>query len=353
MSINIPRTANALINDKAIEDDSVNRLSQSLKACGDPLRLQILQVLRHETFGVLELTQLFETKQSGMSHHLKVLSQSDLVEAQREGNAVFYRRPLSYSCEQSKSTTEQLFMLIDRCPLAELLCEKIKGIQEQRAIQSQAFFSRNAEQFHEQQELIAKHSLYAQASFELLQQENPEHQAPPLLEQTVIEIGPGEGYFLQPLSRHYANVIAIDNSQDMLNKAQTFSNSIGLNNVTFELGDTRSYKLKCLESEESRVNAVVMNMVLHHVPAPAQIFIDTFDILKPGGTFVLCDLSHHNQEWTRQNCGDLWLGFHAKELLNWAEQAGFTEEKNSFIGLRNGFQIQLRKFTKPINDSIN
>ena len=38
-------------------------LSAMLKACGDPLRLQILQVLKSDTFGVLELTQMFETKQ--------------------------------------------------------------------------------------------------------------------------------------------------------------------------------------------------------------------------------------------------------------------------------------------------
>jgi ArsR family transcriptional regulator len=76
-------------------------------------------------------------------------------------------------------------------------------------------------------------------------------------------------------------------------------------------------------------------------------------MLKPGGSFVICDLAHHNQEWTKQSCGDLWLGFHAHELLSWSERAGFVEEKNAFIGLRNGFQIQLRKFIKPINSNVN
>ena len=48
-------------------------LAPIYKASGDPLRLEILRVLRRDTFGVLELSQMFDMRQSGMSHHLKVL----------------------------------------------------------------------------------------------------------------------------------------------------------------------------------------------------------------------------------------------------------------------------------------
>ena len=46
------------------------------KAAGDPLRLEILRLLKTESLGVLELTSIFKTKQSGMSHHLKVLAKA-------------------------------------------------------------------------------------------------------------------------------------------------------------------------------------------------------------------------------------------------------------------------------------
>src|SRR5690554_654237 len=72
----------------------LEQLSQMNKAAGEPLRLGILQLLRQGAFGVLELCQIFEVKQSGMSHHLKVLAQAGLVSTQREGNSIFYRRPL-------------------------------------------------------------------------------------------------------------------------------------------------------------------------------------------------------------------------------------------------------------------
>ena len=65
-----------------------------LKASADGLRLHILQVLQHDSYGVLELCNLFAIKQSAMSHHLKVLAQAGLVTTRREGNAIFYRRAL-------------------------------------------------------------------------------------------------------------------------------------------------------------------------------------------------------------------------------------------------------------------
>jgi ArsR family transcriptional regulator len=94
------------------------------------------------------------------------------------------------------------------------------------------------------------------------------------------------------------------------------------------------------------IDAVVMNMVLHHVPAPAEIFKDTSNLLNTGGILVVCDLSHHNQDWTKQNCGDLWLGFESQELVSWAERAHLLLDESVFVGLRNGFQIQLHRFVK-------
>lgn len=313
--------------------------SQLLKACGDPLRVQILQVLKSDTYGVLELTQLFDTKQSGMSHHLKVLSKVGLVETQREGNAIFYRRPFNQDTQFDQTAIEQLFELIDRYPLSTELSERIAVIRSQRAEQSQAFFARNAERFQAQQELICDYEQYAKASFDLLAKSTLGTSA------TALELGPGEGQFLKPLSRYFERVIALDNSQEMLNKAKQLATQEGLDNVEFQLGDSGSYAQQ--NDQNQKVDAVIMNMVLHHVATPAEIFSDCASILKPSGVLVICDLSHHNQEWAKENCGDLWLGFEPEELTNWANRAGLIANESLFIGLRNGFQIQLHQFMKP------
>ncbi|MDV7213510.1 ArsR/SmtB family transcription factor, partial [Azotobacter beijerinckii] len=75
-------------------DDDCDELAALCKAGGDPLRLKVLRVLASDSFGVLELAQIFAIGQSGISHHLKVLAQAGLVATRREGNAIFYRRAL-------------------------------------------------------------------------------------------------------------------------------------------------------------------------------------------------------------------------------------------------------------------
>lgn len=321
----------------------INRFSQTLKACADPLRVQILKALKNDTFGVLELTQIFETKQSGMSHHLKVLSQSGLVEAQREGNAIFYRRPLNLDDTHDEEAIIQILSLIDRFELSGDILNKISEIQNQRADQSQVFFARNADRFQAQQELIAEHSQYAEASFELLCQ-SFEYAA--TLKRNVMEIGPGEGLFLPLLSRKFSSVIALDNSEGMLKKAKKEASKNQLSNIEFFLGDTQFYRQAIDNNEAVKVDAVVMNMVLHHVPTPSKVFNDIASFLNINGVLIVCELSHHHQEWTKDNCGDIWLGFETEELSKWASSAGFKSDKTAFIGLRNGFQIQLRKFIK-------
>ena len=75
-----------------IRYDASDQLAALCKAGGDALRLNVLRVLASDSFGVLELAQIFAIGQSGMSHHLKVLTQAGLLATRREGNAVFYRR---------------------------------------------------------------------------------------------------------------------------------------------------------------------------------------------------------------------------------------------------------------------
>lgn len=89
-----------------------------------------------------------------------------------------------------------------------------------------------------------------------------------------------------------------------------------------------------------------MNMVLHHVPTPARLIAECAELLDDKGVLVLCDLTKHDQTWAKENCGDLWLGFDQAELKKWTQSVGFIEDESVFIGLRNGFQIQIYRYIK-------
>ncbi|MGB1952196.1 MAG: metalloregulator ArsR/SmtB family transcription factor [Marinobacter sp.] len=325
------------MNAHAADLSSVDALAPIYKASGDPLRLEILRVLRRDTFGVLELSQLFDMRQSGMSHHLKVMHKAGLLEPQREGNAIFYRRPLSLDSDKlTDQTIRQIFDTVDLVSLPSHLEEKIEAIRNQRADQSQAFFSRHAEQFREQQELIAAFDLYAEPVADLLRKRASKHPW-----RTAVEIGPGEGAFLPTLSRLCDHVVALDNSRDMLAKATRTCIDQRLNNVDLIEGVTDN-----LLARGDAFDLVVANMVLHHVPSPADIFLDAAALMNNGGCLVISDLCSHDQDWAKENCGDLWLGFEPEELTAWAADAGLAAGEQLFIGLRNGFQIQVREFWK-------
>lgn len=157
---------------------------------------------------------------------------------------------------------------------------------------------------------------------------------------TALEVGPGDGGFLPDLARRFSRVTALDNSPAMLELARMRCNDEGLGNVELRLTDA-------LNDEQAAADCVVLNMVLHHFAAPADAMKQLAQRVQPGGALLVTELCSHNQSWAREACGDLWLGFEQDDLARWANAAGLTPGESLYIGLRNGFQIQVRHFAKP------
>ena len=316
--------------------EALDQLAVLGKASGDILRLQILRILSTESLGVLELSGVFDMRQPAMSHHLKVLAQAGLVTTRKEGNSVFYRRALPPSGSFLEPPVRALFQAIDTMPVATEHSERLAGIRDQRAEHSRAFFARNIKEFRHHQELIADHDLYARTVADLIATTSFPAEA------LAMELGPGEGAFLETLSNRFKAVYAVDNSNEMLARSSETVTEKKLANVECIHGEIES-----LQHLSHQFDCIVANMVLHHVPSPAAIFIQAAELLKPGGSLLVSDLSHHNQDWVRESCGDLWLGFSTEELDRWAQDAGLTNGESQYLGLRNGFQVQGRRFFHP------
>ena len=314
---------------------TIDALATHAKASADPLRLDILRILGEGPFGVLELCQLFEIKQSSMSHHLKILANASLVTTRREGNSIFYRRALLSAKADWFDLTQVLFSTLDTLTLTETIDERLQSLYQERAQSSREFFTKHASEFHEKQDLIASHEQYGETLEDLVATLN--------LKQvdTALEIGPGEGALLPALSQRFKKVIGLDVSQAMLDTASKKILERRLGNVELILGDCQ-HALK----EDVQADLVTCNMVLHHVPAPKEFFDYSAELLKPGGCLLITDLCAHDQVWARESCGDLWLGFAPEDLSSWAKEARLMEEQTQFLALRNGFQIQFRTFRR-------
>lgn len=337
-----PDTPDALplLTDRVELDTALSPLANLLKAAGDPLRLEILRVLSRDSYGVLELCRIFAIKQSGMSHHLKVLTNAGLLGSRREANSIFYRRAYLAPDHPLAALQQQLFATVDTLPVAEHLCGPIRELQQERSQAAQQFFSENADKFRAQQDLIASYPVYAEQMTQLLNNTS-------LRDKTLaLEVGPGEGEFLAVLSQQFKQVIALDNAANMLDKAKQFARLNNLHNIEFIHGDTQS-----LPHHKVLADCILVNMVLHHTASPADIFLDLSKALAPGGGLLICDLCRHEQAWARDACGDLWQGFEPQDFSRWAQAAGLIEGQSVYFALRNGFQIQLRQFFKPTNFS--
>ena len=313
-------------------------LAAFCKASGDPLRLDILRALSLDSFGVLELSQIFAMPQSGMSHHLKILAKAGLVTTRREGNSIFYRRVPLAIAPALETLHRALLASVDALALPDEVNTRIATVQAERSLRSQQFFAENAGRFRQQQELIAAFEVYGAQAAEMLGQCFPQRGA------LAIEVGPGEGAFLRELATRFERVLALDNAQAMLEQAQQFARTQALGNIEFIHGDTRSPALRDL-----RADCAVLNMVLHHVPSPAHIFEDLARALKIGGSLLVTELCRHDQLWAEQACGDLWLGFEPADLTQWAQAAGFETGRSVYIAQRNGFRVQIRQFINASN----
>ena len=75
-----------------VEREHAVRMASVAKALGDPVRIQLIDVLRKHAgkVCVCELVPLFDLSQPTVSHHLKVLRQAGLVGSERQGLWAYY-----------------------------------------------------------------------------------------------------------------------------------------------------------------------------------------------------------------------------------------------------------------------
>ena len=318
---------------KPVSSNLASELASFCKASADPLRLQVLRVLREDSFGVSELCAIFDIRQPALSHHLKVLAGASLVATRREGNSIFYRRAELGQRPELARLQSTLFESVDQIGLPEAIEKALAALHRQREQNSRNFFRDNAHKFRQQQDLIASYEQYAGSVAEVLGNARLQKQA------TALEIGPGDGSFLLQLAPGFNKVVALDIEKAMLEQARARASKAGLNNIEFVHGDTSHPRLRDLQAD-----CVVINMVLHHTPDPGQLVRDAAGCLAPGGVVLVTDLCRHDQGWARENCGDLWLGFDPADLTRWALEAGLEDIASVYLAQRNGFQVQVRLF---------
>lgn len=66
------------------------KISEICKALGDPTRLKIICLLTNGEQCACQLLEAFQITQPTLSHHMKILSETGLVQVRREGKWAYY-----------------------------------------------------------------------------------------------------------------------------------------------------------------------------------------------------------------------------------------------------------------------
>jgi arsenite methyltransferase len=105
---------------------------------------------------------------------------------------------------------------------------------------------------------------------------------------TVVDLGSGAGndcFVARAFTGEEGQVIGIDMTEAMIQKAKTNADKLGFKNVEFRLGDIEDIPLS-----SKRADVVISNCVMNLVPDKEKAFAEVFRILKPLGHFSISDV---------------------------------------------------------------
>ena len=78
------------VKNKMPEDEKLYDLADLFKVFGDTTRIKIIYALFEEEMCVCDIVNLLGVTQSAVSHQLRILKQSRLVKARKQGKSVYY-----------------------------------------------------------------------------------------------------------------------------------------------------------------------------------------------------------------------------------------------------------------------
>lgn len=281
---------------------------KSLRLAADPNRLRLLLLLEQEELSVAELQEILAKGQSQVSTHLSQLKQAGLVEDRRTGKNAFYR------LTAPPELMELLRAASAEVPEAEEDRHALRLALHKRRDQMRRYFDELAGKFGRQYVPGRSWKGVAEALLKLM---------PPMV---IADLGAGEGAISQLMAQRAKKVIAIDNSEKMVEFGAELARKHGIGNMEYRLGDLEDVPIR-----SGTVDLAFLSQALHHARHPERAMVEARRILKPGGRIAVLDLNRHHFEEAREMYADLWLGFTELELERFLKGGGFKNVETAVV----------------------
>jgi ArsR family transcriptional regulator len=305
---------------------------KSLRLAADPNRLRLLLLLEQEELSVAELQEILGKGQSQISTNLSQLKQAGLVDDRRTGKNAFYR--LNASAEMMgllhNAAAEVPETAEDR--------EALRLVLRKREDRMRRYFDELAGRFGRQYVPGRSWKGIAEVLLKLL---------PPLV---IADLGAGEGTLAQLMAQRAERVIAVDNSEKMVEFGASLARKHGISNLEYRLGDLEEVPIRT-----GTVDLAFLSQALHHARHPERAIAEAWRILKPGGRVAILDLNRHHFEEAREVYADLWLGFSELDLERYLKASGFENVETTVVHREDEaphFETMLALGTKPVVEEI-
>ena len=281
---------------------------KSLRLAADPSRLRLLLLLEQEVLSVAELQDILAQGQSRISTHLAQLKQAGLVDDKRTGKNAFYR------LTAPPELMELLHKAAEEVPEAAEDRQTLHLTLRKRQDQMRRYFDELAGKFGRQYVPGRSWKGVAEALLKLM---------PPMV---IADLGAGEGTISQLMAQRAKKVIAIDNSEKMVEFGSELARKHGILNLEFRLGDIEDVPIRT-----GTVDLAFLSQALHHARHPHRAVEEARRILKPGGRIAVLDLNRHHFEEAREMYADVWLGFTELELERYLKDGGFKNVETALV----------------------
>lgn len=295
------------------------------KALADETRARLVNILLHYELNVGEIVQIMDMGQSRISRHLKILSDSDLIECRREGLWAFYRASEDGPGRGYLNGIEALFADEDIFRRDRNLADKVI---RQRTAETRKFFDDIAPEWGRMtSEVLGGLDLHKEI-YALLSNCH-----------CAADIGCGPGEMLSVLSSVSELVIGVDNSPKMLELAEARFSADA--DVSLRIGEMGHLPIR-----DQEIDCAVMSLVLHHLARPLEAIEEAARSLKPEGSLIVAEYDRHDNESMRSDYGDRRLGIRKDKMLDWLDQAGFRPKQTKEFPVNKGLVVVLYEAVK-------
>ncbi|MEI6871846.1 MAG: metalloregulator ArsR/SmtB family transcription factor [Verrucomicrobiota bacterium] len=284
---------------------------KSLRLLADDTRLRLLLLLQQEELSVAELQEILGLGQSRISSHLAQLRAAQLVSDRRAGKHIYYTLHMEgFTVEVGTVLAAAAAEVVE----VKADARGLEVLRRKRADLSREYFNRMAGRFGRTYCPGRTWQGVARMLFTLV---------PPMV---IADLGAGEGHLSQLMAAKALRVIAVDNSEKMVEYGSNLARENGITNLEYRLGDLENPPI-----ESDSVDLALLSQALHHAGNPVRALRGACQILKPGGQVLILDLLAHQFEQARDLYADTWLGFTEADLVGMLEDAGFVEAKAEVV----------------------